>query len=168
MGFDPHLVVNNHKIMTNLLFTHSRLVRIKSGASVVPGTLPIEADLAESWTQPSETTYVFNLRKGVRWHSKAPVNGRELTAEDVKYTYDRFLGVKGNPNRVALEHVEKVEALDRHTVKFTLKEPPSDTSRTSGSRSGAIRTTSSRGCRTSTRSRRRRRDDEDPTANPST
>ena len=122
-GFDPQLVVNHHRIATNLSFTHSRLVRIKAGAQVKPGTMPVEPDLAESWTQPSDTTYVFKLRKGVRWHNKPPVNGRELTAEDVKYTYERFLSVKGNPNRSMLEQVEKIEALDRYTVKFTLSEP---------------------------------------------
>jgi peptide/nickel transport system substrate-binding protein len=122
-GLDPQLVVNHHRIATNLSFTHSRLVRIKSGTSVKPNTMPIEPDLAESWTQPNDTTFIFKLRKGVRWHNKPPVNGRELTAEDIKYTYERFLTLKGNPNRQMLEQVEKIEALDRYTVKFTLSEP---------------------------------------------
>src|SRR5438309_8149556 len=122
-GLDPHLVVNHHRIATNLSFTHSRLVRIKSGAQVKPGTMPIEPDLAESWTQPNDTTFVFKLRKGVRWHNKPPVNGRELTAEDVVYTVDRFLKVKGNANAYMLDSVTKVEPVDRYTVKFTLKEP---------------------------------------------
>src|SRR5437899_4158553 len=101
-GFDPHLFSNHHRISTNLSFTHSRLVKVKAGPSVTPGTLPIEGDLAESWTQPNDRTYVFKLRKGVRWHPKPPVNGRELTADDVKYTYERFVWIKGNPNRSAL------------------------------------------------------------------
>ena len=122
-GFDPHLSANHHRIATNLSFTHSRLVKVRAGASVVPGTLPIEPDLAESWIQPSDRTYVFRLRKGVRWHSKAPVNGRELTADDVKYTYERFLTVKGNPSRSMLGLVEKIDALDRYTVRFALSEP---------------------------------------------
>jgi peptide/nickel transport system substrate-binding protein len=109
--------------MTNLSFTHSRLVKVKAGPSVKPGTHPVEADLAESWTQPTDTTYVFKLRRGVRWHAKDPVNGRELTADDVKYTYDRFLGTKGNPNRGTLEHVDRIDVVDRHTVRFTLREP---------------------------------------------
>src|SRR5215470_1420664 len=71
---------------TNLSFTHSRLVKVKAGPSVTPGTQPLEPDLAESWSQPNDRTYVFKLRKGVRWHPKPPVNGRELTADDVKYT----------------------------------------------------------------------------------
>ena len=40
--------------------------------TVVPGTQPIEADLAESWSQPNDTTYVFKLRKGVRWQAWEP------------------------------------------------------------------------------------------------
>src|SRR5215813_8520216 len=122
-GFDPHLISNHHRIATNLSFTHSRLVKVKAGPSVVPGTLPVEPDLAESWTQPNDRTYVFKLRKGVRWHNKPPVNGRELTAEDVKYTYERFLSIKGNPNRSMLGAIEKIDVLDRSTVRFTLSEP---------------------------------------------
>src|SRR5881394_1853607 len=122
-GFDPHLVVNHHRIATNLSFTHSRLVKVKAGPGVTPGTLPVEPDLAESWSQPNDRTYVFKLRKGVRWHPKPPVNGRELTADDVKYTYERFLTITGNPNKPVLEFVDKIEAVDKHTVKFTLKEP---------------------------------------------
>jgi peptide/nickel transport system substrate-binding protein len=122
-GLDPHLVVNHHRISTNLSFTHSRLVKVKAGPSVVPGTLPLEPDLAESWSQPNERTYIFKLRKGVRWHPKPPVNGRELTADDVKYTYDRFVQLKANPNRSQFGPVERIDVLDRYTVKFTLTEP---------------------------------------------
>src|SRR5262245_7487630 len=90
VGLDPHQTIAFTTMMM-LSFTHSRLVKVKAGPSVRPGTYPVEGDVAESWTQPTETTYVFKLRKGVRWHNKPPVNGRELTAEDVKYTYERFL-----------------------------------------------------------------------------
>ncbi len=90
---------------------------------MTPGTFSIEGDLAESWTQTSDTTYVFKLRRGVRWHPKPPVGGRELTAEDVKYTFERFLGPTNNPNRSGLEEIDKVEAVERYTVRFTLKAP---------------------------------------------
>ncbi len=121
-GFDPHQTVS-FVTMVPLSFTHSRLLKVKAGPSVKPMTYPIEPDLAESWTQPNDTTYVFKLKKGVRWHPKPPVNGRELTADDVKYTYDRFLTITGNGNRPVLESIEKVDVLDKHTVRFTLKEP---------------------------------------------
>jgi peptide/nickel transport system substrate-binding protein len=118
-----HMLTISYKTHAILSFTHSRLLKHKAGPSIQPGTFPLEGDLAESWTQPNETTYVFKLKKGVRWHPKPPVNGRELTADDVVYTVDRFLTVKGNANAYMLKDVDKVEALDRHTVRFTLKQP---------------------------------------------
>lgn len=121
-GFDPQQTIS-FVTQVPLSFTHSRLLKVKAGPSVKPMTYPIEADLAESWTQPNETTYVFKLKKGVRWHPKPPVNGRELTADDVKYTYDRFLTIKGNPNRPVMESVDRIDVVDKYTVKFTLKEP---------------------------------------------
>jgi len=121
-GFDPQQTIS-FVTQVPLSFTHSRLLKVKAGPSVKPMTYPIEADLAESWTQPNETTYVFKLKKGVRWHPKPPVNGRELTADDIKYTYDRFLTIKGNPNRPVMESVDRIDVVDKHTVKFTLKEP---------------------------------------------
>jgi peptide/nickel transport system substrate-binding protein len=121
-GFDPQQTIS-FVTQVPLSFVYSRLMKVKAGPSVKPMTYPIEPDLAESWTQPNETTYVFKLKKGVRWHPKPPVNGRELTAEDVKYSFDRFLNVTGNPNRPTLESIDRVEALDKYTVKFTLREP---------------------------------------------
>jgi peptide/nickel transport system substrate-binding protein len=120
--FDPHLTVNNY---TNnvLSFVYSRLVRHKVGPDVQPGTFIVEPDLAERWEEPDETTCVFHLRKGVTWHNKPPLNGRELVAEDIKFTYDRFLTEKGNANRSLLAAVNRVEVVDRYTVKFLLKEP---------------------------------------------
>jgi peptide/nickel transport system substrate-binding protein len=118
-----HMLTISYKTHIPLTFTHSRLLKHRAGPNVAPGTFPLEGDLAESWTQPNDTTYVFKLRRGVRWHNKPPVNGRELTADDVVYTVNRFLTVKGNANAYMLKAVDKVEAVDPHTVKFTLKEP---------------------------------------------
>src|SRR5262249_33367366 len=70
-----------------------------------------------------DTTYIFHLRQGVKWHNKPPVNGRELVAEDVKFSFDRFLTVPGNPERQLLEAVDRIEVVDHYTVKFLLKEP---------------------------------------------
>ena len=120
--FDPHLTVGWSTHIA-LSFTHSRLLKHKAGPSVTPGSFPIEGDLAEYWGQTGDTTYAFKLRRGVRWHPKPPMNGRELTAEDVKYSYERFLGPVNNPNRSVLEEIDKVEAVDRYTVRITLKAP---------------------------------------------
>ena len=93
-----HILAHAYKTHVVISFTHSRLLRHKAGPSVRPGAFPIEGDLAESWQQTSDTTYVFKLKKGVRFHAKPPVNGRELTAEDVRYTFERILTDKGSAN----------------------------------------------------------------------
>jgi peptide/nickel transport system substrate-binding protein len=120
--FDPHLTVS-FKTHTTLSFVYNKLVRHKVGADVPPGTFIVEPDLAERWEELDDTTYVFSLRQGVKWHNKPPLNGRELVAEDVKFTYDRFLREQGNPNRYILDSIDQIEVVDRYTVKFFLKEP---------------------------------------------
>ena len=120
--WDPQLTVS-YKTHVLHTFTHSRLLRHKAGPAVAPGVLQIEGDLAESWTQPNDTTYVFKLRRGVRWHNKPPVNGRELTSDDVKYSMERFINEKGNANRHMLASVDRIETPDKYTVRVILKEP---------------------------------------------
>ena len=120
--FDPHLATANFTQST-LSFVYSKLVRHKVGADVPPGTFIVEPDLAERWDELDDTTYVFHLRQGVKWHNKPPVNGREFVAEDVKFTYNRFQTEKANGNRYLLDPVDRIEVVDRYTVKFILKEP---------------------------------------------
>src|SRR5258708_7763788 len=104
--WDPHLTVS-YKTHIAYSFTHSRLLKHKAGPAVTPGIFPIEGDLAESWTQ----------------QNKPPVNGRELTADDVVYSVERFRTIKGNANAYMLSSLDRVEALDKYTVRFMLKEP---------------------------------------------
>jgi peptide/nickel transport system substrate-binding protein len=120
--FDPHLT-RAFMTHTALSFVYNKLLRHKVGPDVPPGTFIVEPDLAERWEAPDDTTYIFYLHQGVKWHNKPPVNGRELVAEDVKFSFDRFMTVPGNPERQLLESVDRIEVVDRYTVKFVLKEP---------------------------------------------
>src|SRR5262245_60627477 len=126
-GYDPvhfdHHQTINFKTNTTLSFAHSTLVRYKVGTDVAPGTFTPEPHLAESWETPDDTTYIFHLRQGVKWHNKPPLNGRELVADDVKFTFDRFRSEPGNADRHMLASVDHIEVVDRYTVKFVLKEP---------------------------------------------
>ena len=86
--------------------------------------------LAESWEQPDELTYVFKIRQGVKWHDKAPMNGRELTADDIVFNYHRDLGLgsgftEPSPFTGLLGALpwESIEATDKWTVVMKLKEP---------------------------------------------
>ena len=101
---------------------------IKSGG-VVPESFFI-GQLAESWSQPDATTYVFKIRKGVHWHDKAPMNGRELTAKDIEYNWHRLAtlgsGFTEPPARFgSIPNVpfESITATDDWTVVFKLKQP---------------------------------------------
>ncbi len=126
-GYDPvhfdHHLTNNARTNTTLSFVHSTLLRYKVGPDIAPGAFTVEPHLAERWEEPDDLTYVFHLRRGVKWHNKPPLNGRELVADDVKFTFDRFLSEKANVLRETLEPVDRVEVVDRYTVKFVLKEP---------------------------------------------
>ena len=92
----------------------------------------VTGQLAESWSQPDPTTHVVKIRKGVNWHDKAPMNGRELTAKDIEYNYHRFFGLGSGYTEVGPKMAytpasrvpwESVTATDDWTVEFKLKEP---------------------------------------------
>src|SRR6185503_18827765 len=57
-----HILAHAYKTHVVTSFTHSRLLKHRAGPAVKPGALAIEGDLAESWQQPNDTTYVFKLR----------------------------------------------------------------------------------------------------------
>ncbi len=91
---------------------YSNLVRLPAGPEMRgPGDNRILPDIAEKWEWTNPTTVVFTLRRGVRFHAKPPVNGREVTAEDVKYSLERFRARSAIGPR--LEPVQSIDVLDR-------------------------------------------------------
>ena len=101
---------------------------------LISGFMPvsvIKGSLAESWEVPDDKTYVFHIRKGVRWQDKAPMNGRELTANDIEYNWHRMLGLGSGydepmPNlwgELAGVPWESITATDKFTLVVRLKEP---------------------------------------------
>jgi peptide/nickel transport system substrate-binding protein/oligopeptide transport system substrate-binding protein len=99
-----------------------------------PGTTNLKPDLAESYEiAPDGKTFTFKLRHGVKFH-----NGREMTADDVKYSLDRvtnpktqspgagfFGSIKGYDDVAAgkAESLSGVTVVDPYTVKFELTRP---------------------------------------------
>ena len=68
--------------------------------------------LAEKWEAGTDfKNFTFHLRKGRLFH-----NGREMVADDVKYSLERFMKV--NPRRDLLKNVERIEAVDKYTVRL--------------------------------------------------
>jgi peptide/nickel transport system substrate-binding protein len=81
--------------------------------------LNVTPGLAEKWEIPDPLTYVFHIRRGVRFH-----DGRALTARDVKWTLDSLLQGKIRTTRAAAyQYVDRVEAPDDYTVVFRMREP---------------------------------------------
>lgn len=88
---------------------HDGVVRPTPGAK-------IGNSLAESWTEsPDGLVYEFKLRQGLRFH-----NGEPCTAEDVRFSFERYKGGGATELRANVQRVEVVDAL---TVRFHLKEP---------------------------------------------
>ena len=87
--------------------------------------------VAESWEQPDPLTVIFHIRKGVYWHDKPPMNGRELTAYDAEFTFHRNLGLgefaEAGPSPFILQMsglpVESVTATDKWTLELKLHTP---------------------------------------------
>jgi peptide/nickel transport system substrate-binding protein len=89
--------------------------------------------LAESWDQPDLQTIIFHIRKGVHWQDIPPVNGRELTAYDIEYSYHRRFGLGSGFTTVspyctstAYAPLKSVTATDKYTVVFKWKQPSLD------------------------------------------
>ena len=75
--------------------------------------------LAERWEQPDETTYIFRLRKGVKWH-----DGKSFTADDVVFSLNYLRDLKNAcVKRGNLAGVKSIEKVDDMTVKITTDRP---------------------------------------------
>jgi peptide/nickel transport system substrate-binding protein len=80
---------------------------------------PSAPSLAESWTvSPNGLVYDFTLRANARFH-----NGERVTAEDVKFSFERYHGANAT---LLKEHVQEIRVLDARRVQFHLKEPWAD------------------------------------------
>ncbi len=81
--------------------------------------LRVIGGLASHWEQPNPVTYLVHLRQGVRFH-----DGHELTADDVVHTFGSFIDPAFvSPRKGAYRMLDRVDAVDPYTVRFTLKEP---------------------------------------------
>jgi peptide/nickel transport system substrate-binding protein len=88
---------------------HDAVVKPMPGATLAPS-------LAESWTASKDgLTYEFVLRKGARFH-----NGDVVTAEDVKFSFERYRGAAG---KTLKERVASVDVVDPSRVRFRMKNP---------------------------------------------
>jgi peptide/nickel transport system substrate-binding protein len=101
---------------------YSKLVKFRT--DVKPGQFAPTGDLAESWDQPDDLTWVFKLRRDAKFHNIPPVNGRAATAEDVKFSFERELALKINAGR--MPSFAKMEVVDPQTIRLVTTKPDAD------------------------------------------
>jgi peptide/nickel transport system substrate-binding protein len=104
-------------------YHYSRLLRSVSGPDIgATDHTKLEGDVVESWEQPDDATYVFTLKTNVKYHNKAPMNGRAMTAEDILATWEAFKAMSQNANGWNAI-VKSFEAPDEKTIRVTLNAP---------------------------------------------
>src|SRR3990170_1851645 len=122
--FDLSREIQSESVKSNSL-ARNNLVTYRAGPQVDVYDSAIVAELAERWEFKDPSTLVFYLRKGVKFHNKPPVNGRELDSEDVKFTIERMLA--GDHGYKAMyQSIKTVETPDKYTVVLKLDPPDAD------------------------------------------
>ena len=110
-GLDPHKITD--------VYSGTVLRQIYNGLVQPDEHMEFKPDLAKSWENPDDLTWVFKLHEGVLFH-----NGEEFTADDVKFTFDRMMDPKtASPGVTHIRVIDKIEVVDKYTVKITTKTP---------------------------------------------
>jgi peptide/nickel transport system substrate-binding protein len=109
---DPHFVAAQPNL-TVQQHVFDGLVRIDERGRVAPG-------IAASWSTPDPLTWEIKLRPGVKFH-----DGSELTAEDVVFSYERALTIKGSPGGFAsyVRPITAKQIVDKHTLRLKTAAP---------------------------------------------
>ena len=96
--------------ITQIVF--NGLIRFDRKSNVIP-------DLCERWEIPNDRTYIFYLKKGVRFH-----NNDELKADDVKYTFESILDPRfKSPLGGSFAFLRQIRVIDDYTIEFQMKDP---------------------------------------------
>jgi peptide/nickel transport system substrate-binding protein len=109
---DPHFVAAQPNL-TVQFHIFDGLVRVDERTRVVPG-------IAASWTTPDPLTWEIKLRPNVKFH-----DGSDLTAEDVVFSLERPLTIKGSPGGFAtyVRPIVSKQIVDRHTLRLKTAVP---------------------------------------------
>ncbi|EPJ94038.1 MULTISPECIES: ABC transporter substrate-binding protein [Pseudomonas] len=129
-GFDPGQYTTGTDFDASAETMFNRLTQFeRGGTAVIPG-------LANKWDISEDgLTYTFHLREGVKFHTTPYFKPtREFNADDVLFTFNRMIS-KDDPFRKAYPtefpyftdmgmdtNITKIDKVDDHTVKFTLKD----------------------------------------------
>ena len=126
-SLDTHTVGANRASYGLVMMTYDRLIQFGTktlaGGGLTYDYAKLEPQIAESWQiAPDNASVTFKLRRDATFQDGVPV-----TANDVKWSFDRFIAAGGFPQRqmeqCSLTDPSKFEALDDHTFKITFVKP---------------------------------------------
>jgi ABC-type transport system substrate-binding protein len=133
LHFDALASNSSSTVNDATVFAYSRLVKNQTTKHPKPYEGGIEGDMMESWeTSPDRLTLTFKVRPGVKWDARSPTSGRELDAQDVVFSWQKFGAL--NPSAANLVYdatkapgapVETVTSPDPRTIVMKLKQPDS-------------------------------------------
>lgn len=121
---DPHRTNTPHESLTLWGAIGNTLVRF---STKTPGA--IEGDLASALPEvPADgLSLTFKLRPEAKWHNKAPTMGRQVTAEDIKASFERIKDpATVSPRGGQFGAIDTITVIDPTTVQFKLKTPQAD------------------------------------------
>jgi peptide/nickel transport system substrate-binding protein len=108
---------------------YNSLIGYKTSKSMNYDDLTLQPELAESWEVPDPQTFIFHMRKGVKFANQAPVNGRELTPADIKFSYEywtrsgAYSKLPQSQYDLFFEGLTAVDAPDSSTLIVRFKAP---------------------------------------------
>ena len=129
--FDVTYLGKNTNNIEGVQHAYSQLLRFKFGPDVQYTDLNIEPALADKWETPDDQTYTFHMRPGVKFADLPPVNGRDLTSADVKWSYEyesrtgQFKDKKlaAAQNAWMFSGIQSVQTPDAQTVVVKFDQP---------------------------------------------
>jgi ABC-type transport system substrate-binding protein len=110
--------------------THDALYEFDNGKPQHdPTTNTVSPNLALALPEqsPDQLTYTIKLKQGVNFHNVSPTNGREMTSEDVKYTFETYAQADFSAFKNDYVWFDSIQAPDKYTVVIKTKFPFADT-----------------------------------------
>lgn len=104
-----------------LLPVYSKLIRLANHASMKSVMAPtLEGDIATKWEQPDPLTIVLTLTPGVKYQNVAPLNGRELKVDDIRYHFNRAKTHQKSAWKGYFQVFDSVEDVGNNQVRLKL------------------------------------------------